>query len=605
MGYPVLTGLLSAPTRFLFFTGKGGVGKTSTACAVAVALADGGARVLVVSTDPASNLGDVLGVPAAQVPTPVPAVAHLSAVDIDPEQAAVRYRERVLAPYRDALPPTAVMQIEEQLSGACTVEVAGFNEFVDVLTDPGVADRFDHVIFDTAPTGHTLRLLSLPAAWSGFLAGNPAGAACIGPMSGLEAQQGRYVEAVEALRDARRTTVVLVARPDRPALAEADHAARELAELGITRQHLVINGVFHAGPAGDAVAVAWQRHATEALASLPPALAAIRRVDRVPLLAQAPLGPDGLRALLSPPPAPPAAHPVSAPSAGLPEAGLVGLVDQIEAGGPGLVLTMGKGGVGKTTVAGAVAVELARRGHRVTLTTTDPAAHVEAVVGAAPDGLSVTRIDPAEETAAHTAAVLAAAGGLDPEARRLLEEDLRSPCTEEVAVFNAFARTVAAGQDRFVVVDTAPTGHTLLLLDASRSYQRELHRQTAGQPAPHALDLLGRLSDPAYTRILLVTVPETTPIHEATRLQDDLARAGITPFGWVINQSLAATGSTHSLLAARAAAERHRIDEITASHAQRVAVLPWACYPPLGAPALTALAAGHVHAVADLESVTE
>jgi len=253
-------------------------------------------------------------------------------------------------------------------------------------------------------------------------------------------------------------------------------------------------------------------------------------------------------------------------------------------------MTMGKGGVGKTTVAAAIAVELARRGHRVHLSTTDPAAHVvEALNGEVP-GLTVSRIDPAVETAAYVEEVLAAQGaGLDPDSRALLEEDLRSPCTEEIAVFRAFARTVAQGGESFVVLDTAPTGHTLLLLDATEAYHRELGRQARDTIPEEVRELLPRLRDPEFTRVLVVTLAEATPVHEAATLQEDLRRAGIEPFAWVINQSFAESGTTDPLLVRRGANELPYLREVTGQLARRTALLRWSEREPVGPDALTDL----------------
>jgi arsenite-transporting ATPase len=587
-----LAGLLACRTPFLFFTGKGGVGKTSIAAATAVALAEGGARVLIVSTDPASNLDEVLGVHAgtSATPVPVPGVAGLAARNIDPDAAAAAYRERVVGPYRTLLPAGVVAKMEEELSGSCTVEIAAFNEFVALLADPKIAGDYDRIVFDTAPTGHTLRLLTLPGAWTGFLQANKAGVTCIGPISALGQTRDRYADAVAALRDPARTTLVLVTRPDVAALSEAARAAGELSALGVVSPRLVINGVLGATDPTDGVAQAWQRRAQAALSGMPPVLAAITGVDTVPLLPAAPVGLDGLHLLLDPEitglRGSPAEHPAPRLQSGLGE-----LVEQIEAGGPGVVMTMGKGGVGKTTVAAAIAVALAARGHQVTLTTTDPAAHVADALPDPPRNLTVTRIDPAAETASYTEGVLATAGkDLDAEAYALLEEDLRSPCTEEVAVFQAFARTVAAAADRYVVIDTAPTGHTLLLLDSSRSFARQVAAQAGALPEP-AAQLLDTLTDAAHTRILLVTVPEATPVHEATRLQVDLARAGITPFGWVVNMSLAATATTDPILQARAGPERRWISEVSRLSGRPPTILGWSSRPLVGAESLATLTA--------------
>jgi arsenite-transporting ATPase len=560
------------PTRVLIFTGKGGVGKTSAASATAIDLADAGRRVLLVSTDPASNLDEVLGVTLGAAPTPVPAVPGLSALNIDPEQAARAYRERVVGPYRGVLPAAAVASIEEQLSGACTVEIAAFDEFSKLLGDATATSAFDHVIFDTAPTGHTLRLLELPAAWSTFIDSIVGGTSCLGPLSGLVAQLSLYAASHAALRDEGQTTLVLVSRPDTPSLMEAERTRRELHQLGIRNVRLILNGVFHAQNTSDPVAAAMETRGRAALEAMPAGLRTLPRID-VPLLPFGLVGVDALRQMGTS--GSPAAIPVEA------AAQIVGhgeslnhLVEQIAARGKGVVMTMGKGGVGKTTLAVRIATQLARAGHRVMLTTTDPAAHVDAAARERPATLHVTRIDPVAETRRYAEEVLATAGqGLDAQGRALLEEDLRSPCTEEIAVFRAFADTVAHGEDQFVVIDTAPTGHTLLLLDAAEAYHREVLRKASGT-SDAVQRLLPRLRDPHFTIVLLVTLPEATPIHEAMQLERDLARADITPLAWVVNQSLTPLGVTDPVLRARRSHEAVHLREL-ATHGKRTALEPW------------------------------
>lgn len=579
---------LNRPTRNLFFTGKGGVGKTSLACATAVALADRGARVLLVSTDPASNLDEVLGTALDHLPTPVPGVPNLRALNIDPEAAAREYRERMVAPYRGVLPDAAVASMEEQFSGSCTVEIAAFDEFARLLGDGHETADFDHVVFDTAPTGHTLRLLSLPSAWDGFLASNTTGTSCLGPLAGLQAQQRLYRNTVEALADPATTTLILVSRPDTSALREAERTSQELTALGVNNQHLVINGVFVATDPEDTAARALERRGREALRQLPGGLAPLPRTN-VPLAPRSLLGAAALRSFLA---RERVEHfpisrqrPTNVP-------GLNALVQELARPGRGVILTMGKGGVGKTTVAAAVAVALAERGFPVHLTTTDPAAHVAATVNGGLPNLRVSRIDPSAETAAYTAEVMVTAGaGLDDRGRALLQEDLRSPCTEEIAVFRAFARAVAGGEGGFVVLDTAPTGHTILLLDAALAYHREVTRQASEMPES-VERLLPRLRDPDFTRVLIVTLPEATPVHEAARLQQDLVRAGIRPFAWVINQSLSPLPLTDAVLRARQAQEAAYIGEVMERQAVRVALVPWQVEEPVGVQGLRNLLQG-------------
>ena len=575
-------------TRHLFFTGKGGVGKTSLASACAVQLAETGRRVLLVSTDPASNLDEVLETRLSDTPTRVTGVPGLSALNIDPEAAAAAYRERMVGPYRSLLPEAAIRSMEEQFSGGCTVEIAAFDAFAALLAGTGVAGDFDHVVFDTAPTGHTLRLLTLPSAWSEFLSTNTTGTSCLGPLAGLEHNRSIYAAAVAALTDAAVTTVVLVARPETAALREAERSRHELAELGVANQVLAINGLFDA-PSEDPVAQAMARRHRDALAAMPVDLAALPR-SCTDFIARGLVGLEALRALLHPVQSPTTASPApDLPALVLPP-GLAPLVDDIERAGHGLVMTMGKGGVGKTTVAAAVAVALAARGHRVLLSTTDPAAHLAWSLDEAVPGLTVQRIDPTIEVARHRDEVLARAGtGLDPSARAMLEEDLRSPCTEEIAVFRAFAATVAQAAHGFVVLDTAPTGHTVLLMDSAEAYHREVGR-TRGDLPEAVLNLLPRLRDPEFTRVLVVTLAEATPVHEAERLQDDLRRAGIEPFAWVIEQSLLASGTTDPVLAERGRCERPWVQQVMATDARRCALLAWQARPPVGAQALRELA---------------
>lgn len=557
-------------TKYLFFTGKGGVGKTSLSCATALSLVKDGRRVLIVSTDPASNLDEVLGFALSTAPRPSPDIPGLFAANLDPDAAAAAYRERAVAPFRGILPESALRSIEEQFSGACTTEIAAFDEFTQLLAGEDVAGKFDHIVFDTAPTGHTLRLLSLPAAWTGFIDTNTSGVSCLGPLSALKNQEDLYRASVATLKDAALTTLVLVARADGASLKEAGRAGQELAELGIENQRLLINGVFRAGADKDRVANALERRCCRALQSMPPFLQTLPS-EQIPLLPSNVIGLAGIEALLTP--GRHSSKPVL-PALVEPSDTLEQLVERISADGHGVVMTMGKGGVGKTSLAGGIACDLAHRGHDVLLTTTDPAAHVLESVREVPPGLEIACIDPQVVVEQYRTEVLGDRRmGLDADALAVLEEDLRSPCTEEIAVFRAFAEAVGQGTDRFVVLDTAPTGHTILLLDAAQAYHREVLR-TQFQVSESVLELLPRLRDAAFTKVILVTLPEPTPVHEAAQLQQDLQRAGITAFAWVVNQSLAASGTQDPTLLAKAAQESQSIAEVSAL-APRFSVLPW------------------------------
>ena len=577
---------LDAPTPFLFFTGKGGVGKTSLACATAIGLADRGSRVLLVSTDPASNLDEMLEVSLTDSPVPVPNAAGLFAMNIDPEAAAESYRTRVLEQLGSEVTDEEKSTVREQLSGACTTEIAAFDEFAGLLD--GDMASFDHIIFDTAPTGHTLRLLSLPKAWTGFLKDNDRGASCLGPHSGLKMQEDRFRKALQALGDSRRTTVVLVTRADRGAIREAARTSGELDALNLANQTLVVNGRFHATDPTDVVAVTLERDQEEALASMTASLTKLPR-DEIPLFGFDIVGFTALRAVLSSSnPLPNATGEQDSQPVDLP--GLDRLVDDIAQGKHGLIMVMGKGGVGKTTIAAAIAVGLAGRGHAVHLSTTDPAAHVALVVDGVMSGLTVDRIDPRLETERYVAKILTSRGrDLDEQGKALLLEDLASPCTEEVAVFHAFSRVVAEARSAFVVLDTAPTGHTLLLLDATGAYHRQMTSQLEPSGPGRIVTPLMRLQDPTHTRVILVTLPETTPVSEAAALQEDLRRAGIEPFGWVINKCLAASGTRDPLLRLRLAKERMQIARVQNGLAERAFMIGWRSKPPVGVEELKGL----------------
>ena len=578
---------LEQPPRFLFFTGKGGVGKTSIACATAIRLAREGRRVLLVSTDPASNVGQVFHSTIGNRITPLTAVPGLSALEIDPQAAAQAYRDRIVGPVRGVLPDSVVAGIEEQLSGACTTEIAAFDEFTELLVESKLTAEFDHIVFDTAPTGHTIRLLSLPGAWNSFLEAGKGDASCLGPLAGLEKQRAQYKTAVAALADPRRTRLILVARPQKATLTEVARTHEELAGIGLSEQYLVINGILPIAEAThDQLAAALLLREQAALNALPAGLAGLP-LDLIGLKAFNMVGLEALSQLLDREGQPPTGEgpalvPLKAP-------GLASLVDEIAAGGHGLILLMGKGGVGKTTLAAAIAVDLARRGLAVHLTTSDPAAHLTETLAGAVVHLEVSRIDPQAETENYRQHVLKTKGAkLDAAGRALLEEDLRSPCTEEIAVFQAFSRIIREAGKKFVVMDTAPTGHTLLLLDATGAYHREVSRQMTDSNVNFLTPMM-QLQDQQQTKVLLVTLAETTPVLEAANLQNDLRRAGIEPWAWIINNSIAATDTQSALLRQRAFNEAGEIEAVAQQHARRYAVVPVLKDEPVGADRLQKL----------------
>ena len=573
---------------FIFFTGKGGVGKTSLACATAVWLADQGKRTLLVSTDPASNVGQVFSQTIGHRITDISTVENLAAMEVDPMAAAQAYRDRVLDPVRGLMPADVVSSIEEQLSGSCTTEIAAFDEFTGLLTNHELREKYDHIVFDTAPTGHTIRMLELPGAWSGYLEANPDAAANLGPLVGLEKQQHQYSDAVKALSDAALTRLVLVARAQASTLKEVSHTHDELSAIGLQHQHLAINGVLppFAGE-DDPLAQSILVREEKALQAMPDNLANLPR-SQLYLKPFNLVGLEALRELFTQSKAAPALPDTTLNGLDLPK--LSSLVDELSQTGNGLVMTMGKGGVGKTTIAASVAVSLAKRGHKVHLTTSDPAAHLSYTLDGSLPNLQVSRIDPKVETERYRRFVLENQGkGLDAEGLAVLEEDLRSPCTEEIAVFQAFSRIIKEADDHFVIMDTAPTGHTLLLLDATGAYHREMVRQM-GQTHDNLLTPMMLLQDPEKTKVIIVTLAETTPVLEAANLQQDLRRAEIEPWAWVINSSLAAAKPSSPFLVTRASRELPLINDVTEQFAERIALTPLQNEEPVGAALLAKMA---------------
>lgn len=556
-------------TKYLFFTGKGGVGKTSIACATAVGLADKGKKILLISTDPASNLQDVFNQSLNGHGSEIAEIPGLTVVNLDPEQAAAEYRERVIAPFRGKLPESVIQNMEEQLSGSCTVEIAAFNEFSDFITDVQKQSEFDHIIFDTAPTGHTLRMLQLPSAWSTFINESTHGASCLGQLSGLEERKEIYKKAVETLSDTGATRLMLVSRPETAPLKEAARSSHELQLLGIKNQILIINGVLQQLDKNDSVSSQLHERQQKALQSMPAELSGYP-LYHVPLRSYNLSSIANIRRMLYSDSLSSEVNykPVASPK------GVDEMVDDLYTSGKRVIFTMGKGGVGKTTLATEIALKLTKLGAKVHLTTTDPANHLNYEL-AVKAGITVSRIDEAEVLEKYKNEVRnKAAEAVTAEDMEYIEEDLRSPCTQEIAVFKAFAEIVDKAETEIVVIDTAPTGHTLLLLDATQSYHKEVER-TQGEVTGAVANLLPRLRNSKETEVVIVTLPEATPVFEAERLQMDLQRAGINNKWWVVNACLPLTDTQNSFLKAKAQNELVWIKKVEQLSQGNTALIEW------------------------------
>ena len=544
-------------TKYLFFTGKGGVGKTSTACATAVKLADKGKKVLLLSTDPASNLQDVFNIELSNKPTKIKEVQKLTVINLNPEESAREYRESVIAPYRGQLPEEIIKNMEEQLSGSCTIEIAAFNEFSNFITNNEIQKDYDYVIFDTAPTGHTLRMLQLPSAWSNFIAESTHGASCLGQLAGLEEKKEMYKDAVRTLAKGDLTTLVLVSRPEFAPLKEAERSSFELSELGINNQILVINGVLESYTPNDTMSVNLYHKQQEAMKNIPDRIAHVAAYT-VPLRAYNISGIENIRDMLD-------KDELTDNKEQLNKKDILqlkDLIDYLHYTNKKVIFTMGKGGVGKTTIASAIALGLSNKGVKVHLTTTDPAAHLQYVISEK-GNITISKIDEKLELAKYQKEVLdIAKQTMNEEDIAYVEEDLRSPCTQEIAVFRAFANIVEKANEEVVVIDTAPTGHTLLLLDSTQSYHREVERTQGGNIPKSVKDLLPRLRNEIETEVVIITLPEATPVYEAQRLEADLTRAGIKVKWWVINSSLLLTNTEDILLKSKAQNEIHWINEV-------------------------------------------
>jgi arsenite-transporting ATPase len=552
-------------TQFLFFSGKGGVGKTTMACTTAVAEADAGTRVLIVTTDPASNLADVFEQPIGHAITPIAGVPNLWAMEIDPDRATAEYTDRTLAPIREIFPPEIVRVMEEQLAGPCTAEVAAFDRFADFLdptapaSPPTGGNAFDLVIFDTAPTGHTVRLLELPEAWSKSITEAEAGAGqtCIGPAAAIADAKVKYERALTALRDQSLTRFAFVLHPEATAIAETQRAGAELARLGIVTTELIVNGILPAEEASTpffASRIAMQERYLDEIARRLPL-----PTRRVPLLDGEVRGVARLRALVplladEHAARPAFGHAVSRSTRTTVDDDAAVRAALLPNDRPRTIFFAGKGGVGKTVASCATAVWAARAGHRTLLVTTDPAAHIGQVLGAtvgtepAPvdgvEGLWAARVDAKAAAVAYTDRIIAdaVAHGRSPAAVAAMREELDSPCTEEMAAFDQFIELASRDSFDVTVFDTAPTGHTMRLLELPIDWSRQIDVKVFASVDTTAADdvakarfggVIEMMRDPAQSTFAFVMYPESTPIVEATRAIVELRTLGI-PLGLVV-----------------------------------------------------------------------
>ena len=554
-------------TKYLFYTGKGGVGKTTAASATAIQLANDGFKVVLVSTDPASNLQDVFERELDDNGTEIEEIPGLKVANFDPVSAAEEYKESIVGPYRGILPDAAVQNMEEQLSGSCTTEIASFDQFAKFLTSPDISDQYDYIIFDTAPTGHTLRLLQLPSAWTNFFDENTTGTSCMGQLSGLDEERESYSLAVETLANAEMTTLLLVTRPQEGPLIEANRASEELRALGVENQKLIVNGLLEHPT--DTISQTYYDIQQEALSEMPENLKNLPTFE-IPLRPYNLASIESIGLLLSE--EQPEIKHEEVQAQEFPR--LQTVIDDLYNTNKRVVFTMGKGGVGKTTIAASIAKGLVEKGKKVHLTTTDPAAHLNYIVHES-DTLGVSHIDEKKELELYQNEVLAKAReSMSEEDLAYVEEDLNSPCTEEIAVFRKFAEIVSMTEADVVVIDTAPTGHTLLLLESSQSYAQEVER-TSGEVPESITRLLPILQDHNQTEVVMVTLPENTPVYESIRLQEDLDRAGIAHTWWVVNNSLLSTGTTNETLLARAKSEEEWIQRVDGLSNGHFAVIDW------------------------------
>lgn len=533
-------------TKYIFFSGKGGVGKTTMASATAIHHASQGKKTLIVTTDPASNLADVFEQEIGHKITPINGVQNLWAMEIDPDVATKEYKERIIGPFREVMPEDVIASLEENLSGPCTTEMASFDRFIDFMED----NEYDVIVFDTAPTGHTIRLLELPVDWSKHIeqSAKGSGQTCLGPVQTIQDSKDKYDRATALLKDPARTTFIFVMRPESLSLYETLRASKELEVIGIKSGQVIINGIL---PEVVCELEFFKKKYEAQTQIIKETEAAIQRPKRYMLLRDNEVkGLAGLRSVADE--LYNGKRPVLIQEAGsdcgsdlvVERPDLDGLFLPAAGKGTKAIFFTGKGGVGKTTISCVVAVHIAQKGFKTLIVTTDPAAHLGEVfgvkVGGSPvriaENLSAVMIDQEQAFKEYKDRTLSEARGKYSEDMvAAMEEELNSPCTEEMAAFDKFIRFIEGREYDVVVFDTAPTGHTLRLLDLPFDYAKQVEMMVATEESAGVKqetqnrfrEIISLLRDKDRAVFSFVLYPESTPIMESYRAMLDLKHAGI------------------------------------------------------------------------------
>ena len=575
-------------TKYIFFSGKGGVGKTTMACATAVHYANEGKKTLIVTTDPASNLADVFETEIGHKITPL--LKNLWGMEIDPDKATEEYRERILAPMRAVMPESVMTVLEEQFNSPCTTEIASFDRFVDfmVAEKEGKGDHYDVVIFDTAPTGHTIRLLELPVDWSKHIeeSAKGSGNTCIGPVASIQENKAKYDEATRLLADAERTTFIFVLQPEETSVYETKRSSAELKTIGVKNIELIINGILPEEvcehPFFKSRFEMQQKYIKIIESDFPVKIrkmyqrdGEIKGVERL-LNIEKDLFNNSDRQTYT---------------VGNGDLSKVEFdkfipdsIDEIIApnGKTKTIFFTGKGGVGKTVISVITAFKFAKEGYKTLLLTTDPASHIGEVLEQkitdkiqkveGVDNLWSVIVDQEKATEEYKHRILEDAKQKYSEDMLIaIKEELESPCTEEMAAFDKFMSYVESDDYDYVVFDTAPTGHTLRLLELPFDYSKQVSLMvTTNEKSLEAKSVtqkrfekvIARMKNPEQSIFSFVVYPESTPVIEAYRAMLDLKSAGIQTQFVVANQVLEPEYCTNEFFIKRRKMQEKYLNEI-------------------------------------------